>query len=153
MTLSPEEFLRRFLQHVLPKGFPRIRYFGWLANRARKQLLPLCRHFLHHSLPATEASLIQHPCHLAVPSLPRTPCAWSSDSPLPKSPSLRDDLYVSTTVLKLKQLVEFQPLLHVSHYISSRCVPNLQTSPHTAAFPAIHRRRHLPPAYPPPLCS
>ncbi len=41
MTLSPEEFLRRFLQHVLPKGFPRIRYFGWLANRARKQLLPL----------------------------------------------------------------------------------------------------------------
>ena len=56
MTLSPEEFLRRFLQHVLPKGFPRIRYFGWLANRARKQLLPLCRHLLRHSLPATEAS-------------------------------------------------------------------------------------------------
>ncbi len=41
MTLSPEEFLRRFLQHVLPKGFPRIRYFGWLANRARKRLLQL----------------------------------------------------------------------------------------------------------------
>jgi hypothetical protein len=56
MTLSPEEFLRRFLQHVLPKGFPRIRYFGWLANRARKQLLPLCRHLLRHSLPATEPS-------------------------------------------------------------------------------------------------
>lgn len=56
LTLSPEEFLRRFLQHVLPKGFPRIRYFGWLANRARKQLLPLCRHLLRHSLPATEAS-------------------------------------------------------------------------------------------------
>ncbi|MEA2874441.1 MAG: putative transposase, partial [Hyphomicrobiales bacterium] len=28
MTLTHEEFLRRFLQHVLPKGFPRIRYFG-----------------------------------------------------------------------------------------------------------------------------
>ncbi len=38
------EFLRRFLQHVLPKGFPRIRYFGWLANRRRNKLLPLCRH-------------------------------------------------------------------------------------------------------------
>jgi hypothetical protein len=43
MTLTGEEFLRRFVQHVLPKGFPRIRYFGWLANRRRKNLLPLCR--------------------------------------------------------------------------------------------------------------
>jgi hypothetical protein len=41
MTLSPEEFLHRFLQHVLPRGFPRIRYFGWLANRSRGGLLPL----------------------------------------------------------------------------------------------------------------
>src|SRR5204862_7132849 len=38
LTLSHEEFLRRFLQHVLPKGFPRIRYFGWLANRRRGRL-------------------------------------------------------------------------------------------------------------------
>ena len=43
MTLSHEEFLRRFLQHVLPRGFPRIRYFGFLANRRRSLLLPLCR--------------------------------------------------------------------------------------------------------------
>jgi predicted Zn-ribbon and HTH transcriptional regulator len=43
MTLTGEEFLRRFLQHVLPKGFPRIRYFGWLANRKRRKLLQLCR--------------------------------------------------------------------------------------------------------------
>ncbi len=43
MTLTGEEFLRRFVQHVLPKGFPRIRYFGWLANRRRSQLLPRCR--------------------------------------------------------------------------------------------------------------
>ena len=43
MTLTCEKFLRRFLQHVLPKGLPRIRYFGWLANRRRGQLLPLCR--------------------------------------------------------------------------------------------------------------
>jgi hypothetical protein len=46
MTLTLEEFLRRFLQHVLPKGFPRIRYFGWLANRRRHELLPLCRTLL-----------------------------------------------------------------------------------------------------------
>jgi hypothetical protein len=35
MTLTLEEFLRRFLQPVLPKGLPRIRYFGWFANRRR----------------------------------------------------------------------------------------------------------------------
>ena len=46
MPLTCEEFLRRFVQHVLPKGFPRIRYFGWLANRRRCKLLPLCRHLL-----------------------------------------------------------------------------------------------------------
>ncbi|MBV8834416.1 MAG: transposase [Acidobacteriaceae bacterium] len=46
MTLKYEEFLRRFLQHVLPKGLPRIRYFGWLANRHRRELLPLCRTLL-----------------------------------------------------------------------------------------------------------
>jgi hypothetical protein len=38
MTLTPEEFLRRFFQHVLPKGLPRIRYFGWMANRRRREL-------------------------------------------------------------------------------------------------------------------
>jgi hypothetical protein len=51
MTLTHEEFLRRFLQHVLPRGFPRIRYFGVLANRRRGTLLPLCRSLL--ALPPT----------------------------------------------------------------------------------------------------
>jgi putative transposase len=53
---SCDEFLRRFLQHVLPKGFPRIRYFGWLANRTRKHLLSLCRLLLHQPLPASGRS-------------------------------------------------------------------------------------------------
>lgn len=52
LTLSHEEFLRRFLQHVLPKGFPRIRYFGWLANRKRATLLPVCRDRLACQPPA-----------------------------------------------------------------------------------------------------
>jgi hypothetical protein len=51
MTLSHEEFLRRFLLHVLPKGFPRIRYFGWMANRRRGQSLLLCRSLLAQSPP------------------------------------------------------------------------------------------------------
>jgi hypothetical protein len=36
MTLTHEEFLRRFVQHVLPKGLPQIRYFGWLANPSQR---------------------------------------------------------------------------------------------------------------------
>jgi hypothetical protein len=46
MTLSLDEFLRRFLLHLLPKGFVRIRNFGFLANRRRATLLPLCFHLL-----------------------------------------------------------------------------------------------------------
>jgi len=42
MTLPAEQFLRRFLFHLLPKGFVRIRNFGLLANRNRRTLLPLC---------------------------------------------------------------------------------------------------------------
>jgi hypothetical protein len=41
MTLSVDEFLRRFLLHLLPRGFVRIRNFGFLANRQRSQLLPV----------------------------------------------------------------------------------------------------------------
>jgi hypothetical protein len=46
MTLSLDEFLSRFLLHLLPKGFVRIRNFGFLANRRRSTLLPLCRQVL-----------------------------------------------------------------------------------------------------------
>src|ERR1700731_3502498 len=46
MTLPIDEFLRRFLLHLLPKGFVRIRNFGFLANRRRAVLLPLCFHSL-----------------------------------------------------------------------------------------------------------
>ena len=56
MTLTSEEFLRRFLQHVLPKGLPRIRYFGWLANRRRQELLPLRRRLLAVAPPPAEAN-------------------------------------------------------------------------------------------------
>jgi hypothetical protein len=42
MTLSLDEFLRRFLLHLLPRGFVRIRHFGFLANRRRATLLSLC---------------------------------------------------------------------------------------------------------------
>jgi hypothetical protein len=46
MTLSLDEFIRRFLLHVLPHGFQRIRQFGLLANRRRREKLALCRQVL-----------------------------------------------------------------------------------------------------------
>jgi hypothetical protein len=46
MPLDAVEFLRRFFLHVLPKGFVRIRRYGLLANRFRRQLLPLARTLL-----------------------------------------------------------------------------------------------------------
>jgi hypothetical protein len=46
MTLDAVEFLRRFLLHHLPRGFQRIRQYGFLANRVRKIQLPRCRELL-----------------------------------------------------------------------------------------------------------
>ena len=46
MTLSAIEFVRRFLMHVLPSGFVRIRHYGLLANRHRREKLALCRELL-----------------------------------------------------------------------------------------------------------
>ena len=49
MTLEPTEFMRRFLLHVLPPGFHRIRHFGFLANGHRAARLALCRQLLAQS--------------------------------------------------------------------------------------------------------
>jgi hypothetical protein len=57
MTLSLDEFLRRFLLHVLPKGFVRIRHFGFLANRRRATTLPLCFQLLGTEPPAEQEAL------------------------------------------------------------------------------------------------
>ena len=46
MALGAQEFIRRFLLHVLPGGFMRIRHFGFLANRVKKRALPQCRKLL-----------------------------------------------------------------------------------------------------------
>ena len=46
MTLSAEEFIRRFLFHALPDGFQRIRYYGLLGNRYRREKLARCRQLL-----------------------------------------------------------------------------------------------------------
>jgi hypothetical protein len=57
MTLTSTEFLRRFVQHVLPRGFVRIRQYGFLANRSRSASLTLARQLL------TMTPKPREPCH------------------------------------------------------------------------------------------
>jgi hypothetical protein len=52
MTLAADEFMRRFLLHVLPGGFHRIRHYGLLANGSRKASLALARELLSQPAPA-----------------------------------------------------------------------------------------------------
>ncbi|HUD14741.1 MAG TPA: IS91 family transposase [Terracidiphilus sp.] len=56
LALPVDEFLRRFLLHVLPRGFVRIRHFGFLASRRRGALIPLCNQLL-----SSAASAAPHP--------------------------------------------------------------------------------------------
>jgi hypothetical protein len=64
MTLDALEFLRRFVQHVLPKGFVKIRHYGLLANAQREGRLALCRRLLlvvsvAAALPQPEAAMLE----------------------------------------------------------------------------------------------
>jgi len=70
MTLPADEFIRRFLIHTLPDRFPRVRHFGFLANRQRRQKLAQCRKLLIH--PITEllpesAALLNRPLERRCP--------------------------------------------------------------------------------------
>ena len=68
MTITAEEFLRRFLLHTLPRRFVRIRFCGFLANRCRGALLPLCQQLLKPD----------PPLHFAAQSAsaPISQCLW-----------------------------------------------------------------------------
>jgi hypothetical protein len=59
MTLSAVEFIRRFLLHVLPASFVKIRYYGFMANRHRSENLARCRALLRQTSAATDGELPQ----------------------------------------------------------------------------------------------
>ncbi len=58
MTLPATEFIRRILLHMLPAGFHRMRYYGLLGNRHRKEHLARCRQLLGRSAPETPAATV-----------------------------------------------------------------------------------------------
>ena len=67
MRLATDEFIRRFLLHVLPHGFHRIRHYGLLAGSARKASLALARRLLEVT-PEPEGTAVEEPVD------PRPPC-------------------------------------------------------------------------------
>ena len=78
MALSAIEFIRRFLLHVLPKGFVHIRHFGFLANAVRAKKLPRCRELL-------EATGTDTPSLADIlPAFTWDPTADAPGSPCPK---------------------------------------------------------------------
>lgn len=82
MTLSSEEFLRRFLLHVLPRGFVRIRFYGFLAQRRRACLLSVCHQLLQHN---------PEPVSAAQPS--------STSSPILRCPRCASPLHILEILL------------------------------------------------------
>ena len=108
MTLEAVEFMRRFLLHVLPRGFVRIRQFGFLANRVRKDKLALCRSLLNAHSPVTS---------------PATPAASDADPKGPDADSQR------CPICKLGRLVlaEVIPPDRIAYRMLTFCqAPQLQ---------------------------
>ena len=82
MELDTTEFVRRFCLHVLPKGFQKIRHFGLLSNRNRKEKIATARTLLEKAaappLPATGAAPLQRvPVTVTPVPAPRYPCCGS----------------------------------------------------------------------------
>ncbi len=96
MRLTGVEFLRRFLQHVLPRGFPRIRHYGLLGNRSRKVKLAVCRLPLRASMPAAGAAPVGvAPCEPRDELCPV--CRSGRLSRRPLSPWMREPELVDTS--------------------------------------------------------
>ncbi|MGH6895850.1 MAG: IS91 family transposase [Geminicoccaceae bacterium] len=74
MTLAPNEFIRRFLLHVLPKGFHRIRHYGLLASAARRADIARVRELLAAPEPPTERDQMTRAA--AAPTAHRPPCPY-----------------------------------------------------------------------------
>lgn len=74
MTLSAEEFIRRFLIHILPGGFTKIRHYGFLGSRNKKANLQLCRMLTHTSAPAPIPTTLEMINRLAGKDTTLCPC-------------------------------------------------------------------------------
>ncbi|MFN8626236.1 MAG: IS91 family transposase [Candidatus Binatia bacterium] len=99
MTLPAAEFLRRFLLHVVPRGFMRIRHYGLVANRHREQKLLRCRELLG----VTSAAPVREPLE------PRIPHADGNETDAPDSEAPRAPCPICGARLRIIDIVAPQP--------------------------------------------
>jgi hypothetical protein len=74
MTLSAEEFIRRFLLHVLPKGFHRLRHYGLLASSSCKANIARARELIAASMPEVQPPTAHDTANPGAPPDHRPPC-------------------------------------------------------------------------------
>jgi hypothetical protein len=101
LTLEAVEFLRRLMLHIPPRGFQRLRHFGFLANRMRQEKLAQCRTLQGHATrppvqevpvdrevpagePGTLCPVCQHGHMQLVQTLYRQPAAWDLSVSMPR---------------------------------------------------------------------
>ena len=154
MTLSLDEFLRRFLLHLLPDSFVRIRNFGFLANRRRATFLPLCFQLLG-SAPQTRARYVRHPGLQRSLALPQV--CWT-DGGRPETHGCRDTTSCSTSGhrCRMKQLFTSRKLCVLRHGPSWFALsPNKSLLPAFSVdrFATFSRTSHLPDAPCDQMCS
>ena len=107
MTLTATEFIRRFLLHVLPTSFVRIRYYGFLANRHRVENLARCRELLGE-FPSTKAQPVLQP-------------AEPIDAPSPEKSTVRRPRCQDGYMWIIEELMP-------QHFVVARRVPYRDTS-------------------------
>ena len=105
MTLPAEEFIRRFLLHVLPTGFQRIRHYGLLANRSRQAKLARCRQLL--AVPLL-------PIAVTVPQDARTRCERLLGRPVNRCPRCQQGRLVRVEVVPRSRVSRTVPRLDSS---------------------------------------
>jgi hypothetical protein len=125
MRLKGVEFLRRFLMHVLPRGFVRIRHYGWLANRKRGENLARCRRLLGVAEPQ---------CGAAIDVVAR-PVEENHDAGLP-CPVCK-----TGTLLRI-ELLPRMPVTFVPapHFIQARALTTTAAPPTTRGDGPAHQR-------------
>jgi hypothetical protein len=122
LPLSVNEFLTRFLLHILPQGFVRIRHFGFLANRRRTTLLPLCFQLLGAT---PEPPAEEHPSSTEDPPDLSLSQVWRTHEDQRKAHGRRDPTPFSTRVNRCCM----KPLSPTRKLCVSRRAPHFSTSP------------------------
>jgi hypothetical protein len=121
MTLTADQFIRRFLLHSLPDGFHRIRHYGVLANRHRAAKLALCRQLLAMPPPAPlpQTDDREQFRQLTGLSLDICPCCAGAMVPLGRLPPLRRHRGHSASIAR-------EPLSSCRHHGAPRSANSLR---------------------------